>query len=103
MFSFPENHTSRPQDQTTPQTKYSIKSRFPPTYTPLPPQFTPTFGVGGLTCSKSTPMTYEQYLDLKNEYRATPEELRRYNEFKASQQGLTVSRQYPQRPNLDLE
>ena len=57
-------------------------------------QFTPTSGAGGSTHLESTPMTYEQYLDLKNEYRTMVEELKRYNEFKASQQGLTPSKQY---------
>ena len=104
MFNFPENHTSRLQDQTTPRIKYLARSRFPPTYTPPPPpQFMPTFGAEGSTPSESTPMTYEQYFDLKNEYQTMEKELKRYNEFRASQQGPTASRQYSQRPNLNLE
>ena len=49
------------------------------------------------------PMTYEQYLDLKNEYQRMAKQLKRYNEFRASQQGPIASRQYSQRPNLELE
>ena len=48
-------------------------------------------------------MTYEQYLDLKNEYQRMAKQLKRYNEFRASQQGPIASRQYSQRPNLELE
>ena len=103
MFGFLENHTSRPQDQTTPQTKYSARSRFPSTYTPPPLQFMPTFGAGGSTRPKSISIMYEQYLDLKNEYRTMVEKLRKYNELKISQQGPTASRQYSQKPNLDPE
>ena len=104
MSSSPKNHTSYPQNQTTPQIKYSIKSHLLPTYTPPPLlQFTPTFGARGSTRLKRTPMTYEQYVDLKKEYQAMVEELKMYNEFKASQQRLTTSWQCLQRPNLDKE
>ena len=48
-------------------------------------------------------MTYDQYLDLKNEYRAMMKELRKYNEHRTSQQGPTALRQHPQRPNLEPE
>ena len=68
-----------------------------------PPQFTLTSGAGGSTPSESTPMTYEKYFDLKNEYQTMEKELKRYNEFRASQQGLTASEQYLRRPNLELE
>ena len=48
-------------------------------------------------------MTQDQYLDLKNEYRVMMEELRRYNEHRAPQQGPTSLRQYSLRPNLKPE
>ena len=48
-------------------------------------------------------MTYDQYLDLKNDYRAMMEELRKYDENGASQQGPTATRQRPQRPNVKPE
>ena len=40
-------------------------------------------------------MTYDQYLDLKNEYWAMVEEMRKYNELKALQQGPIALGQYP--------
>ena len=48
-------------------------------------------------------MTYDQYLDLKNEYRVMMEEMRKYNELRALQQGPTALGQYPQRSNTELE
>ena len=36
-------------------------------------------------------MTYDQYLDLKNDYRAMLEELRKHNEHGASQQMPTAT------------
>ena len=48
-------------------------------------------------------MTYDQYLDLKNDYREMMEELRKYNENGALQQGSTATRQHPQRPNVEPE
>ena len=57
--------------------------------TPPPPQFTPTSRAGGFTHPKGTPMTHEQYVDLKNEYRAMAKELKRYNELKSSQMRST--------------
>ena len=42
-------------------------------------------------------MTYDQYLDLKNDYRTMMEEIRKYNELGASQQGPTATRIPPQR------
>ena len=81
MSSSLKNHTSRPQDQTTPQTLHTVESRFPPTYTPPPsPQFSPTPELGGSIQSTCTLMTHNQDLDLKNEYRTMMEEPRRYNE-----------------------
>ena len=48
-------------------------------------------------------MTYNQYLDLKNDYRAMMKEFRKYNEHGASQQGPTATRQCPQRLNAEPE
>ena len=48
-------------------------------------------------------MTNDQYLDLKNEYRVMMEELRRYNEHRAPQQGPIMQRQYSLRSNLEPE
>ena len=85
MSCSPKNHTFHAKDQTTPQTRYSTKSRFLPAYTsPAPPQFALTSGAGGSTRPKGTRMTYELYVDLKNKYQAMIDELRRYNEFRAS-------------------
>ena len=97
MSSSPKNHTSHTQDQKPPQARYSTKSHFSSSCTPPPlPQFMLTSEVGGFTRLEGTPITYEQYVELKNEYRAMAEELKRYNELRASQQKLTAPRQCPQ-------
>ena len=99
MSSSPKKPHLRPQDQTTPQTRHTTESRFPPTYTPPPPsQFMPTPGTEGSNQPECTLMTHDQYVVLKNEYRAMMKELRRYNEHRASQQGSIVPRQYLLRP-----
>ena len=104
MSNFPENNVFLPQDQTPPRTKYTARSRFPPTFTaPSPPHFTPTPGAGDSARPEGTLMTYDQYLDLKNDYRAMIEELRKYNEHAIPQQGPTAQRRYPQRPNAEPE
>ena len=46
-------------------------------------------------------MTYDQYLNLKNDYHAMIEELKKYNEHTTSQQGPTAQKQHPQRPNVE--
>ena len=81
-----ENCDLRAQEQTPPQTKYSSKSCFPPgdVPPPPPPQFTPTSGAGGSTSLEGSPMTYEEYVNLTNEYKAMTGELRKYNEFRSS-------------------
>ena len=103
MSSSPENHISHPQNQTTPQTRHTARSRFPLAYTPPPLQFMQTPEAGGSTQPEGTLMTHDQYVDLKNEYRVMREELRRYNEHRASQQKPTAPKQYPLRQNPELE
>ena len=58
-----------------------------------------TLGAGSSTQLECTLMTHDQYVDLKNEYRAMMKELRRYNEHRASQQEPTAPKQYRLRPN----
>ena len=104
------NHISHTQNQTpfleTPNqtwTRYFTISHFPPNFTPLPPppQYTPSSGVEGSTHPEDTPITYEQYKDLMNQYKAMVEEMRRYNNMRSSQPQLTALEQPPQRPNLN--
>ena len=103
MSSSLENREPRAQEQTPPQTKYSSKSRFPPDYVLLPPpQFTPTSATGGSTRPEGSPMTYEEYVNLTNEYKTMTEELRKYNEFRSSQP-RPIAQPYLQRPNLDVD
>ena len=61
MSNSPKNHTSHAQNQTPPQigTRYS-------------------------TYPEETLITYEQYIDLKNQYKAMMEETKRYNNAKDS-------------------
>ena len=104
MSNSPENEALLPRDQTPLRTKHTAGRRFQQNFaSPPPPHFTPTPGTGGSAQPEGTPMTYDQYLDLKNDYRAMMEELRKYNEHEASQQGPTATRQCPQRPNAELE
>ena len=98
MSNSPENEVFLPRDQTPLRTKHTAGRRFQQNFTPPPPpHFTPTPGTGGSTQPEGTPMTYDQYLDLKNDYRTMMEELRKYNELGASQQGPTATRLPPQR------
>ena len=46
-----------------------------------------------------TPMTYGQYVDLRSEYRAMMKELKKYNEYRATQLEAIAPKQYPQRSN----
>ena len=86
MSNSPENHTIPQQDQTPPQIGHTGGSRIPPNYTPPPPlHFTLTSGEGGSAQPVGTPMTYDQYVDLRSEYRAMMEELKKYNEYRATQ------------------
>ena len=102
MSNSHENNAFLPRDQTPLRTKHTAGRRFQQNFTPPPPpHFTPTPGAGGSAQSEGTPMTYDQYLDLKNDYRAIMEELKKYNENGASQQGPTATRQRPQRPNVE--
>ena len=104
MLNSTENEAFLPRDQTPLRTKHTAGRRFQQNFTPPPPpHFTPTPGTGDSTQPKGTPMTYDQYLDLKNDYRAMMEELRKYNEHGASQQGPTAIRQCLQRPNAKPE
>ena len=104
MSNSPENEAFLPRDQTPLRTKHTAGRRFQQNFTPPPPpHFTPTPGTGGSAQPEGTPMTYDQYLDLKNDYRVMLEELRKYNEHGASQQGPTATRQRPQRPNAEPE
>ena len=48
-------------------------------------------------------MMHDQYIDLKNEYCAMREELRKYNEYRASQQEPTALKQYLLRQNSKPE
>ena len=48
-------------------------------------------------------MTYDQYVDLRSEYRAMMEELKKYNEYRAMQPEATAPKQYPQRSNPQPE
>ena len=48
-------------------------------------------------------MMYDQYVDLKSEYSAMIEELRKYNEYRAAQPESTVPKHHPQRPNPQPE
>ena len=48
-------------------------------------------------------MTYDQYVDLRSEYRAMMEELKKYNEYRATQPEATSPKQYPQRSNPQPE
>ena len=50
-----------------------------------------------------TPMTYDQYVDLRSEYRIMMEELKKYNEYRATQPEATAPKQYPQRSNPQPE
>ena len=50
-----------------------------------------------------TPITYDQYVDLRSEYRAMMEELNKYNEYRATQPEATAPKQYPQRSNPQPE
>ena len=85
MSNSPENHTTPQQDQTPSQIGHTGGSRIPPNYTPPPPpHFTPTSGEGGSAQPVGTPMTYDQYVDLRSEYRAMMEELKKYNEYRAT-------------------
>ena len=95
-----KSHNSRAQDQKPSQTrtKYPTRTHFPPNFTLH--QFTPTSGVGGSTHPKGNHMTYEQYVNLKNQYAVMIEELSKYNEFRSSQPRSTTL-QYPQKLNLD--
>ena len=93
MSNSPENEALLPQDQTPLRTKHTAGRRFQQNFTPPPPpHFTPTFGTRGSTQPEGTPMTYDQYLDLKNDYCAMMEELRKHSERGASQQGPTATR-----------
>ena len=104
MSDSPENEAFLPRDQTPLRTKHTAGRRFQQNFTPpLPPHFTPTPGTGAPAQPEGTPMTYDQYLDLKNDYRAMLEELRKHNEHGASQQGPTATRQRPQMPNAKPE
>ena len=104
MSNSSENNVFLPRDQTPLQTKHTAGRRFQQNFTPPPPShFTPTPGAGGSAQPEGTLITYDQYLDLKNDYRAMMEELRKYDENGASQQGPTATRQRPQRPNVKPE
>ena len=104
MSNSPENDAFLPRDQTPLRTKHTVGRRFQQNFIPPPPShFTPTPGTGDSAQPEGTPMTYDQYLDLKNDYRVMMEELRKYNEHGASQQGPTATRQFLQRPNAEPE
>ena len=49
-----------------------------------------------------TPITYEQYLNLINQYKAMSEEIRWYNNMRSSQPWPTAPRQPSQRLNVNL-
>ena len=98
MSNSPENEAFLPRDQTPLRTKHIVGRRFQQNFTPPPPpHFTPTLGTGGSTQPEDTSMTYDQYLDLKNDYRAMMEELRKHSEHGALPQGPTATRLPPQR------
>ena len=58
-------------------------------------------GAGGSTRPKGSAMTYEEYVNLTNEYKTMTEELRKY-EFRSSQPRPTTQ-PYSLRPNLDAD
>ena len=61
------------------------KNHFPPNFTPkfTPPPLlhTPITRVGGSACPEDTHITYEQYVNLLNQYRAMAEKMKRYNKM----------------------
>ena len=66
MSDSPGNEAFLPRDQTPLRTKHTVENRFQQNFTPPPPShFTPTPGTGGSVQPEGTPMTYDQYLDLR--------------------------------------